>query len=58
MSEQNEGLVEHVALSQMGETFAERKAAREALEKKSRKQVKSEDTEDKAVASKKTSRKS
>lgn len=57
-TEKSEALVEHPALSQMGATFAERKAAREAVEKpesdKAEKAVQA--AENKAV--KKTSRKS
>lgn len=53
--------VEGDALSQMGATFAERKAAREKASDRGGKQVKADDVEDKAVSSsesKKRTRKS
>lgn len=51
--------VEHDAASQMGGTFAERKAAREKAEKASSKAVSSDSdsTENKSVTRKRTSRK-
>lgn len=54
-TEKSEALVEHPALSQMGATFAERKAAREAVEKPADEKA-VQAAENKAV--KKTSRKS
>lgn len=50
--------VEYPPLSQMGSTFAERKAAREAAEAKAQgKSVSSDEVEDKAVSGKRTTRK-